>query len=93
MERYRARRLPDDDLERRISTFQQENEAWALIWKEHFRDVERAMCTFRTMAVRDRHAASRWLLEWHAREAALGNGIPFRAEAEQFADVYWRTRQ
>ena len=93
MERYRARRVPEDDLEWRISTFQQENESWASIWRHRYRDVERAMCTFRKMAVGDRSAASRWFLEWHAVEASKGGGIPYREEAEQFADVYWRSRQ
>ena len=92
MERYRARRIPGDDLERRIATFQQENEAWAEIWRRSHRDVERAMCTFRAMATRDRAGASEWLLEWHAMQARAGNGIPFREEAEQFAEVYWRSR-
>jgi len=93
MERYRARRVPDDDLEQRIATFQQENEAWASIWRDHYRDVERAMCTFRRMSLGDRAAASQWLLDWHEGEARAGNGIPFRAEAEQFAAVYWSSRQ
>ena len=93
MERYRARRVPDDDIEQRIAAFQQENEAWASIWRTNYREVERAMCRFRAMSLTDRHAASRWLLEWHDDLARTGNGIPFRAEAEQFAEVYWRSRQ
>jgi hypothetical protein len=93
MERYRARRVPDDDLERRIATFQQENEAWALIWRRSYAEVERAMRMFRAMAQTDRAAASKWLLEWHETQARGGNGIPFRREAEQFAAVYWRSRE
>lgn len=93
MERYRARRVPDDDLEQRIATFQQENEAWALIWRRSYREVERAMRTFREMAMQDRIGASQWLLAWHDVRARAGDGIPFREEAEQFADVYWRSRQ
>ena len=93
MERYRARRVPDDDLERRIATFQQENEAWASIWQRSYRDVENAMRTFRGMAAADRVAASVWLLDWHEARARAGDGIPFRDEAEQFAEVYWRSRQ
>ena len=93
MERYRARRVPDDTLERRIATFQQENEAWAQIWRRSYQDVERAMRTFREMATHDRHSASQWLLDWHDGQARAGDGIPFRAEAEQFAEVYWRSRQ
>jgi hypothetical protein len=92
MERYRARRLPDDDLERRISTFQQENEAWAEIWRRNYAEVERAMRTFRGMASGDRRAAIEWLIAWHDGLARQGNGIPFRAEAEQFAEVYWSSR-
>ena len=93
MERYRARRLPDDDLERRIATFQQENEAWASIWRQSYREVERVMRTFREKSLADRAGASAWLLEWHSAKARAGNGIPFRDEAEQFAQVYWRSRQ
>ena len=92
MERYRARRLPDDDIEHRIAAFQQENEAWASIWRNSYREVERAMRTFRAMSLDDRAAASRWLLSWHDGLARAGNGIPFRPEAEQFAEVYWRSR-
>ena len=93
MERYRARRVPDDDLERRISTFQEENEAWALIWRQSYHEVERVMRTFRGMAQSDRAAATQWLLDWHESAARPGGGIPFRVEAEQFSDVYWRSRQ
>jgi hypothetical protein len=93
MERYRARRVPGDDLEQRIATFQQENEAWARIWQPSYREVERTMRHFREMARSDRHAASDWLLAWHDRLARPGGGIPFRAEAEQFAEVYWRSRR
>lgn len=93
MERYRARRLPDDEIETRIAAFQQENEEWASIWRNNYREVERAMCTFRAMSRTDRHAASRWLLHWHQKHSASGNGIPFRTEAEQFAEVYWRSRR
>ena len=93
MERYRARRVPDDDLDHRIAAFQEENEAWASIWRTSYREVARAMRTFREMSLTDRAAASRWLLDWHDAKARTGNGIPFRAEAEQFAEVYWRSRQ
>ena len=92
MERYRARRVPGDDLEQRIASFQQENEAWAEIWRTSHREVEGAMCTFRRMARGDRHEATTWLREWHDRMANAGHGIPFRTEAEQFAEVYWRSR-
>jgi len=51
------------------------------------------MCTFRAMATQDRAAASRWLLEWHDTQARQHDGIPFRDEAEQFAKVYWRSRE
>ena len=88
----RPRRLPDDDIEHRIAAFQQENEAWASIWRNSYREVERAMRTFRAMSLDDRAAASRWLLSWHDGLARAGNGIPFRPEAEQFAEVYWRSR-
>jgi len=91
MERYRARRVPDDDLEQRIATFQQENEAWARIWQPNYREVEGVMRRFREMSPKDRKGAIEWLREWHDRRAADG-GIPFRAEAEQFATVYWRSR-
>jgi hypothetical protein len=90
MERYRARRVPDDDLEQRIATFQQENEAWARIWQANYREVERVMRRFREMSPTDRQGAIDWLQEWHDKLAATGGGIPFRAEAEQFAAVYWR---
>jgi hypothetical protein len=93
MERYRARRLPDDDIEKRIAAFQQENESWAEIWRTSYRVVESAMCRFRAMSLTDRHRASQWLLEWHDGLARAGDGIPFRAEAEQFAEIYWRSRQ
>lgn len=93
MERYRARKLPDDGLEQRIASFQQENEAWARIWRQRYGEVEGAMCTFRRMAVRDRSAAAEWLREWHDRLAEQGRGVPFRAEAEQFAEVYWKSRE
>jgi len=92
MERYRARRVPDDALEQRIATFQQENEAWALIWRENYREVERAMRTFRELSLSDRREASAWLLDWHDGRARAAGGIPFRREAEQFAEVYWRSR-
>jgi hypothetical protein len=92
MERYRARRVPDDGLEQRIATFQQENEAWAQIWRASYREVEQAMRTFRQMATADRAAATEWLRAWHDGHARAGAGIPFRAEAEQFAEVYWRSR-
>src|SRR5690242_13235136 len=46
MERYRARRRPADDLEQRIATFQQENEAWARIWRTNYGEVEAAMQRF-----------------------------------------------
>ena len=91
MERYRARRLPDDDLEQRIAAFQHENEAWARIWRANYPVVERGMRTFRKLAQRDRAGAARWFLEWHDGLAG-SHGIPFRAEAEQFAEVYWRSR-
>ena len=76
-----------------IAAFQQENEAWAAIWRNNYREVERAMCTFRAMSRSDRADASRWLLNWHNTLARAGGGIPFRTEAEQFAEVYWRSRQ
>lgn len=91
MERYRARRVPDDDLERRIAAFQHENEAWARIWRTNYRVVERGMCAFREKAAVDRQGASEWLREWHDGLAGAA-GIPFREEAEQFAAVYWRSR-
>jgi hypothetical protein len=91
MERYRARRAPDDDLERRIAAFQHENEAWARIWRENYAVVERGMRTFRDKAARDRAAAAEWFRAWHDGLAGP-DGIPFRAEAEQFAEVYWRSR-
>ena len=92
MERYRARRLPGDDLERRIATFQQENEAWARIWQANYREVESVMRRFREMTPKTRQGAVEWLLDWHERRAATDAGIPFRAEAEQFSAVYWRSR-
>ena len=92
MERYRARRVPGDDLEKRIATFQQENEAWARIWKANYRAVEAAMQRFRAAAPQDRRGAVERLLDWHDRLANDGGGIPFRAEAEQFAGVYWSSR-
>jgi hypothetical protein len=91
MERYRARRVPDDDLERRIAEFQHENEAWARIWRPSYRVVELGMRTFREKSAADRRAASEWFHEWHD-ELAQPGGIPFRPEAEQFAEVYWRSR-
>jgi hypothetical protein len=92
MERYRARRAPDDDLEQRIATFQQENEAWADIWRGSYRDVEQGMRTFRQMATCDRADAAEWLRAWHDGHARAGGGIPFRSEAQRFAEVYWRSR-
>lgn len=92
MERYRARRVPDDDLERRIAAFQAENEAWATIWQDGFREVEWTMRTFRQLAQRDRGEAAAWWKAWHDRAAYAGGGIPFRDEAEQFAAVYWQSR-
>lgn len=50
------------------------------------------MREFRRMAPHDRAAAAAWLREWHDGRARGGNGIPFRTEAEQFAEVYWRSR-
>ena len=91
MERYRARRVPDDALEQRIAAFQHENEAWAQIWRENYAVVERGMCTFRGIASRDRREAATWFLHWYGR-LAEPNGVPFRMEAEQFAEVYWRSR-
>jgi len=92
MERYRARRVPGDDLEQRIASFQQENEAWARIWKANYREVEAAMRRFREMGSGDRHRAIEWLRGWHDGLARKGDGIPFRSEAEQFAAVYWQSR-
>ena len=92
MERYRARRLPADDLENRIAAFQQENESWARIWKTSYREVEGAMRRFREMSLADRRRAVEWLRGWHDALANRGDGIPFRAEAEQFAGVYWQSR-
>jgi hypothetical protein len=91
MERYRARRVPDDALEQRIAAFQHENEVWAQIWRENYAVVERGMCTFRGIASRDRREAATWFLNWYGR-LAEPNGVPFRMEAEQFAEVYWRSR-
>jgi len=53
--------------------------------------VERGMYTFRGIASRDRRAAATWFLDWYGR-LAEPNGVPFRTEAEQFAEVYWRSR-
>ena len=91
MERYRARRAPDDVIEHRIAAFQHENEAWATIWRENYAVVERGMCTFRAMASRNRREATDWFLEWH-EGLAKPSGIPFLTEAERFAEVYWRSR-
>jgi hypothetical protein len=93
MERYRARRIPDDGLEERIATFQHENEAWAHIWRGQFREVEGTMRVFRHMALQNRTDAVAFLRTWHDRLAEDGNGIPFRTEAEEFAAVYWKSRR
>jgi len=92
MERYRARRVPGDDLEQRIATFQHENEAWARIWQPNYREVERVMRRFRERSAKDRKGAVEWLQAWHEKRAGADGGIPFRSEAEQFAAVYWRSR-
>ena len=93
MERYRARRVPEDGIEERIAAFQEENESWARIWKQRFREVEGAMRTFRSIALRDRREAIDFLIAWHNGLAEQGNGIPFRAEAEEFAAIYWQSRK
>jgi hypothetical protein len=92
MERYRARRVPGDDLEQRIATFQAENEAWARIWRPNYKQVESAMRRFREQSPVDRQGAIERLQEWHDTLAAAGHGVPFRSEAEQFAAVYWQSR-
>ena len=53
--------------------------------------VERGMRTFRGSRRATNVGCGRWFLDWYGRSAEP-NGIPFRTEAEQFAEVYWRSR-
>ena len=91
MQRYLARLRPEDDLEQRIAEFRHENTAWAGIWRRHHRDVETQMMAFRRLAAKGQR---RQALDAHLRwlERLSDDGIPFRHEAERFAEVYWRTR-
>ena len=57
----------------------------------HYRTVERGVRRFRELALTDRQDVA-WFRSWHDDLALTGEGIPFRAEAEQFAVVYWRSR-
>ena len=93
MERYRARKIPSDDIEARIAQFQFENQRWAEIWRDHYADVESAMVQFRGGALTDGRRAVEDLREWLNRLIDGGDGVPFRSEAEQFAEVYWSTRR
>ena len=95
MERYRARLRPDDALERRIASYQAENEAWADIWRSRYRDVERTMMEFRKRSLVDRPGAITRLLESLDRFKTGRNGtsdFPWPDEAAAFAEVYWRSR-
>lgn len=95
MERYRARLRPDDALERRIAAYREENDAWALIWRDRFREVESAMQKFRERAVMDRAEGLKWLLlelDRHKQGKTGTKDYPWPDEAAAFAEVYWRTR-
>lgn len=93
MERYRARKVPSDDIEARISKFQLENQRWAEIWREHYAEVEAAMVSFRMGAANDARKAVAELRDWLQRRIDADGGVPFRREAVEFATVYWSTRR
>ncbi len=95
MERYRARLRPDDALERRIAAYREENEAWALIWRKRYGEVEATMSAFRRRSMDSRASALAWLLEALEGFKAGADGraeYPWPDEARAFAEVYWRTR-
>ncbi|MDD9900669.1 MAG: hypothetical protein OXT65_06795, partial [Alphaproteobacteria bacterium] len=84
-----------DRLEKWISDFTAQNDAWFDVWAERYDMVETRMEDFsQTAFSKSRVDALAWHLDWLRGEAARDpSGVPFAPEAKAFADIYWRGRE
>ncbi len=88
-ERDRIQRQPNesDEQERRIYSYQRQNEAWATIWSKNFSRVEKQMNDFYRLAAKAPSEAVAFHTEWLQTEiSAGGKPYPFPNEVENFAD-------
>ncbi|MCC7037951.1 MAG: hypothetical protein IT560_11685 [Alphaproteobacteria bacterium] len=91
--RRNAMFYPDrnDPIEMWLHGFTTQNDKWFRIWGLRYDAVEVAMEKFSRRAFAgDRKGALLELMEWLDKNST--NGVPFRTEAEKFADVYWEKR-
>ncbi|HYD17952.1 MAG TPA: hypothetical protein VEF76_05705 [Patescibacteria group bacterium] len=93
---YRRRNAmfyPDrsDAIEMWLHNFTTQNDKWFRIWGLRYDAVEAAMESFTRRAMSgDRAGALDAHMEWLDKNST--GGIPFRTEAEKFADVYWEKK-
>ena len=94
---YRRRNAmfyPDrsDPIEMWLHGFTMQNDKWFGIWGRNYDKVETAMENLvRGAALGLRREALLRHMDWV--ESVSSNGIPFRMEAEKFAEVYWEGRE
>jgi hypothetical protein len=85
-----------DFAERWIRRFTVQNRQWSTIWYEHYDTVETHVWRlYQTTLSGDRSGAARAHEDWVAERAAQdpASSIPFRLEAEMFANIYWSNRR
>lgn len=95
-ERRRAMQEPRDEIERRISQFADENDRWCEIWRPWWAEVEDEMRRFRSAARHHPVSAARTHVSWlRAPENGYTDETPypFPEAAQQWANVYWSSRE
>lgn len=82
----------DDAIEMWLHGFTMQNDRWFQIWGRRFDQVETAMENLtRASALGKRREGLLRHMDW--LDTATKDGIPFKTEAEKFAEVYWEGRK
>ena len=77
-----------DPVEQVIALYARQNDLWAEIWRDSRSAIEDALSRFNALSDLDRTAGADFFREWLEKDAARGDGVPFRAEAELFSVIY-----
>jgi hypothetical protein len=88
---------PEHDMditEKWIRRFAEQNAIHAITWSDRYHEIEQHMTEFQFMAFADRDRALDFHCQWIENEAAEDeiDNIPFRQEAELFAEFYWANK-
>lgn len=91
--RKQSMRNPKTDVEKTLHRYYKSNDQWANVWKKNYKNVEKMMSVFYSIAIHNPELAIEVFLETLTQYKDQKTGIIFLDEAEKFTSGYLKLKK